>query len=127
MNWKLIALLCSPGILMGILSIMGYTHKIELYLWICFAIATSLILARNTTDRLFVHALLIGIIWGLLNAICQMLFFDLYLHNNPHLQQAFAKSSSLPPRMMPLITGPVVGLVTGLVLAALSFLAKKLL
>ncbi|MBK8847306.1 MAG: hypothetical protein IPO27_12480 [Bacteroidetes bacterium] len=126
MNWKLIILLSSPGVIMGLLSVLGYTHKIEIYLWICFAIATALILARNTVDRLFVHALLIGIIWGLLNAICQKLFFDMYFKNNAQLHQAFSKSTWVPPHMLPLVSGPVIGLIAGLVLAAMSFVARKL-
>ncbi|MBK8846527.1 MAG: hypothetical protein IPO27_08320 [Bacteroidetes bacterium] len=110
---------------MGLLSVLGYTHKIEIYLWICFAIATALILARNTVDRLFVHALLIGIIWGLLNAICQKLFFDMYFKNNPQLHQAFSKSTWYTTHVT-LGFGSCYWFNSGLGIGAMSFVARKL-
>ncbi|HEX6181250.1 MAG TPA: hypothetical protein VFZ47_08365, partial [Chitinophagaceae bacterium] len=64
MNWLLIILLSVFGGIMGLLSIKGYTQKIEPFLWILFAIATALVLSRNVENRAFVHALIIGFCWG---------------------------------------------------------------
>ena len=124
MNWLLIILLSIFGGIMGFLSIKGYTQKIEPFLWILFAIATALVLSRNVDNRAFVHALIIGFCWGLLNGLIQSSFFDQYLANNPSLRGSFEKSVSIPPRYFVLITGPLTGLVTGAVIGGLTLLFR---
>ena len=126
MDWKIIAILSTIGLLMGLLSVKGFTQKIEPFLWLLFGIATSLILSKNMEQRLFLHGLLIGIAWGVCNGLIQSAFFDTYLANNPALQQNFQKKSFISPRYFVLVTGPIIGLITGLILGGLSLLLKKL-
>ena len=125
MDWKIVLLLSTIGIVMGLLSVKGYTQKIEPVLWLLFGIATSLILSKNLEPP-FLHGLLIGIAWGLLNGLIQFTFFDTYSTNNPLLQQRFQKTTFVQPRYFVLLTAPVIGLVTGLILGGLSLLFKKL-
>ena len=126
MNWGIILLLSSFGLVMGLLSIKGYTQKLEPFLWLLFAIVTTLILSKNIDNKTFMHALLIGLFWGVLNGITQSAFFDQYLANNTNLQERFKQSSVIKPRYFVLMTGPVIGLITGLVLGGLTFLFKKI-
>ena len=125
MDWKLVLLLSAIGIIMGLLSVRGFTQKIEPFLWLLFGIATSLILSKNI-DRPFLYGLAIGIGWAVLNGAIQSVFFDTYLANNPSLQQSFQKKTFVQPRYVALLTAPVIGLITGLVLGGLSLLFKKL-
>ena len=125
MDWKLVLLLSAIGIIMGLLSVRGFTQKIEPFLWLLFGIATSLILSKNI-DRPFLYGLAIGMGWGVLNGLTQSAFFDTYLANNPSMQQTFQKKTFVPPRYFALLTAPVIGLITGLVLGGLSLLFKKL-
>jgi len=124
-DWKLVLLLSAIGIIMGLLSVKGFTQKIEPFLWLLFGIATSLILSKNT-DRPFLYGLAIGIGWGVLNGITQSAFFDTYLANNPSIKQTFQKKTFVPPRYLGLISAPVIGLITGLTLGGLSILLKRL-
>ena len=125
MNWLLIILLSVFGGIMGLLSIKGYTQKIEPFLWILFAIATALVLSRNVENRAFVHAVIIGFCWGLLNGLIQSSFFDQYLANSPSLKDSFEKSASvIKPRYFVLITGPLIGLVIGAVMGGLTLLFR---
>ena len=125
MDWKLMLLLSAIGIIMGLLSIRGFTQKIEPVLWLLFGIATSLILSKNI-ERAFMHGLLTGIAWGVWNGIIQSVFFDSYFSNNPSLQQNFQKNTFVQPRYFVLLTAPVVGLMTGLAIGGLSLLFKKI-
>ena len=126
MNWTIILLLSSFGLVMGLLSIKGYIQKLETFLWILFGIITSLILSKNIDNKTFLHALLIGLFWGVLNGLTQSAFYDQYLANNANLQERFKQSTFIQPRYLVLVTGPVIGLITGLVLGGLTLLLKKI-
>ena len=126
MNWTVILLFSSFGLIMGLLSIKGYTQKLEPLLWLLFGIITSLILSKNVDNKTFLHALIIGLFWGVLNGLIQSAFFDQYLANNTNLQERFKQSSFMQPRYFVLVTGPIIGLITGLVLGGLTFLLKKI-
>ena len=126
MDWKIIVILSVIGLLMGLLSVKGFTQKIEPVLWLLFGIATSLILSKNIEQKTFLHGLLIGIAWGIYNGAIQCAFFDIYFTNNPSIQQNFQKNSFIQPRYFVLLTGPIIGLITGLILGGLSLLLKKL-
>ena len=126
MNWTLILLLASFGLLMGLLSINGYTQKIEPFLWLVFGVIVAYILSRNINYKPLLHALLIGLFWGVLNGVSQSAFFDQYLTNNPGLQERFKQASFIQPRWLVLITGPVIGLIAGILIAGLTWLFKRI-
>ncbi len=126
MNWLLILLLSIFGAVMGFLSVKGYTGKLEPFLWLLFGIISALVLSKNVDNKIFLHALIVGLAWGILNAIIQSSFFDQYLTNNPNHQERFKNTGSLKPQYFVLIMGPLIGLVTGAALGGLTILLKKL-
>jgi hypothetical protein len=126
MDWKVIIILSAIGLIMGLLSVKGFTQKLEPFLWLLFGIATSLVLSKNIDQKTFLHGLLIGLAWGIINGLTQSVFFDTYITNNPSMQQNLQKATFVQPRYFVLVTAPIVGLVTGLVLGGLSLLLKKL-
>ena len=125
MDWKVIIILSAIGLIMGLLSVKGFTQKLEPFLWLLFSIATSLVLSKNIDNKTFLHGLLIGLAWGIINGLTQSIFFDTYISNNPQLQQNFSKTTFMQPKYFVLVTGPIIGLITGLVLGGLSLLLKK--
>jgi hypothetical protein len=126
MNLTLILLFSTFGIVMGFLAVKGYTHKIEPFLWLLFACIVALTVSKNVNDKIFIHGLIIGLAWGILNGLSQSIFFSQYIANNPHLQESFNKTGSMNPKYLGLITGPIIGLIMGLVLGGLSLLFKKI-
>ena len=126
MNWLLILLLSIFGAVMGFLSIKGYTGKLEPFLWLLFGIISALVLSKNVDSKVFIHGLLIGLLWGIFNAIIQSSFFDQYLMNNSNLQERFKDTGSIKPQYFVLIMGPLIGLITGALLGGLSILLKKI-
>lgn len=126
MDWKVIIILSTIGLIMGLLSVKGFTQKLEPLLWLLFSIASALVLAKNIDHRTLLHGLLIGLAWGILNGLSQSVFFDTYLANNPALRDSFGKTALVNPRYMALVSGPAVGLITGLVLGGMALLLRRI-
>ncbi|HXF49785.1 MAG TPA: hypothetical protein VNL73_10245 [Verrucomicrobiae bacterium] len=127
MNWKLIFGLAGFGVLMGVLSLFGYTGRIERLLWLVIAVICAVIIAKVVPGKLFLTGLLVGLFDGVFNSIVQSAFFATYLTNNPKVAQGFGPvPGGLDPRFFVLIAGPFVGLLYGLVVGFLAWLAGKL-
>ncbi|HLG94261.1 MAG TPA: hypothetical protein VI546_05440 [candidate division Zixibacteria bacterium] len=127
MNWKLIFGLAGFGVLMGILSLFGYTQGIEWLLWLVIAIICSVVIAKTVSGKFFLTGLLVGILDGVFNSIVQSVFFDAYLSHNPRAAEGFGPiPGGLDPRFFILIAGPFIGLLYGLVLGLFAWLAGKL-
>ena len=74
----------------------------------------------------FVTGFLVGFFDGVFNSIVQSAFFDTYLANNPKFAEGFGPiPGGLDPRLFVLIAGPFVGLLYGLFLGLLAWLAGK--
>ena len=126
MNWQIILLYSLFGVLMGILSVNGFTKKIEPLLWILFGLFTAFMVARNVPGKAYLHGFFIGLSWGIFNAVLQSLFFDTYIKNNPKYREAFQKRATLKPRYFFLFSGLMIGVVTGIVLGGLVWLCSKI-
>ena len=125
-DWTLIALFSLCGIIMGALSIRGFTQKLEPFLWLAFGIVVALVVSKNIDHKVFLHAFLIGISWGLLNGIIQSGFFEMYLSNNPGVAERFQQDTPLNPRLFMLLMGPLYGAVTGAIIGGIALLLKRL-
>ncbi|MCA9288403.1 MAG: hypothetical protein KDA05_07455 [Phycisphaerales bacterium] len=125
MNWLLVLLLSVPGALMGLLSVRGHTRGIEPYLWVVLGVFASLVVSRTSGGRVFLHGLAIGVAWGVLNGVVAGALFDTYARHNPEIVERFAARAGGPPaRLMYLMAAPVVGLVTGLALGGMCWVAS---
>ncbi len=128
MNWSIILILALPALVMGVLSLRGYTQGIEVYLWILLALFNILVVLKNQPAHPFMHLLLIGLFWGIINAITQSMNFDLYLANNLRAAASFSKlPPTINPRLIVLIIGPLSGLGAGIAMSAFAFILKKTL
>ncbi|MCI0331538.1 MAG: hypothetical protein L0196_11455 [candidate division Zixibacteria bacterium] len=126
MNWKLVFGLTVFGILMGVLSLFGYTQGMEWLLWLVIAVICSVIIAKALSGKFFLTGLVIGLLDGVFNSIVQSAFFSTYLTNNPKFAEGFGPiPGGLDPRMFVLIAGPFIGLLYGLALGLLAWLAGR--
>jgi hypothetical protein len=65
----------------------------------------SLGFIKEHRQQNILHAVLVGLFWGVLNGITQSAFFDQYLTNNSNLQERFKQSTFIQPRYLVLVTG----------------------
>lgn len=128
MNWTLVVILSIPGLMMGLLSVMGHTRGIEPYLWLLLALFAALIVARTAEARYFLHGLCVGLAWGVLNGVVASAMFATYARHNPETMQRFGSGGApLPPQALFLASAPVIGLATGVVLGLLCLGASQII
>lgn len=128
MNWKLILSLSGFGVLMGVISVLGFTQGIEGWLWLAIGIFCAGWMGTKLAGRRFLHGFLTGLIGGAVAPVIQAMFFSTYVANNPEFMQA---ASQLPPgispRLLLVVAIPVGGLLSGAVLGLLTMLAGRIL
>jgi hypothetical protein len=126
MNWRLISQLSLFGLAMGIATVFVISSTVEPICWLIIFIISAYAIARRTVDRRFLHGVLTGLANSVWVTAAHMAFFDAYIAN--HAREA-AVMSSMPlpthPRVMMALTGPVIGLISGIILGIFALVASK--
>jgi hypothetical protein len=128
MNWKLIFQLSFFGLAMGIATVYVIPSKIEPAFWLVIFLTCAYLIAKRAPSMHFLHGLLLGLANSVWITAAHVLLFDAYIAR--HAQEAaMMQSSSLPfpPRAMMAIVGPVVGLLSGIILGLFALVAGKLI
>ena len=127
MNWKLIGLLSLFGLAMGIASVFFISPNIEPLCWLVIFLFCAYVIAKNGRGMHFLHGLFVGLANSVWITAAHVLLFDRYLAG--HAREA-AMMNSMPmrgsPKLMMGVVGPVVGLISGVVLGLFAFVVGKL-
>jgi hypothetical protein len=127
LNWKLIFQLSLFGLAMGVATVYVIPSNIEPLFWLAIFVGCAIIIARRCTHRYFLHGFLVSIVNSVWITAAHVLLADAYLAR--HAREA-AMMSNMPmssPRLAMLLTGPVVGVVSGVVLGLFAFIASRLM
>jgi len=128
MNWKLIFSLSLFSILMGFASVFGLTQSYEWLMWLMIGVLCAWIFAKRVADDFFLHGFYLGIIDGVFNSVIQAIFFSTYLANNPRMVEGLKDMpQGIPPAVIVLIMGPIIGALSGVVFGLLTVIAGKLI
>jgi len=127
-NWKLILQLSFFGLAMGIATVFFIPSNIEPAFWIVIFIVCAYIIAKRAPAKHFLHGLFLGVANSVWITASHILLFDRYIANHPR-EAATMTSMPLPdtPKLMMAMIGPIIGLVSGLVLGLFAVVAGKLL
>ncbi len=127
-KWKLIFSLSLTGIAMAIAGVFGWMGKIEPLIWLVIFVLYAIVIAKRIEDRFFLHGFLVSVINGVWIAIIHSLFFSTYMANNPDMVASYQKfPHSIPPQVMMLIVGPIIGAGTGLVAGLFTYIASAIM
>lgn len=112
---------------MGIATVFWIPSTIEPFFWLAIFIVCAYILATKTTGKYFLHGFLVSVVNSVWIISAHVLLFDAYVAR--HASEA-AMMSQMPlpnsPRLMMMITGPIIGVISGVVLGLFTILAGKL-
>lgn len=126
MNWKLILQLSMFGLAMGVATVFWIPSSSEPWFWLFIFVACSYFIARQHAKKPFLHGLFLGLANCVWVTSAHVLFFSQYIAN--HAREAeMMKSMPLPdsPRLMMVLVGPVIGLISGVVIGLFSLGASR--
>ena len=127
MNWKLIFQLSLFGLAMGIATVFFVPSTVEPFLWLAIFVVSAYLIATRAPGRYFAHGLLVSLANSVWITATHVLLFERYIASHP---RELAMMASMPmanhPRLLMLCTGPIIGLVSGVVLGLFAVVASKL-
>ena len=130
MNWKLCVLLSLSGLLMGVGTIYVIPATIEPVFWAAIFVFCALMVARYAPGKYFLHGFTISILNSVWVTLAHISRYDAYVATHPEFVQSV---QTLPaalandPRMLMVLVGPIIGILSGLVLGLFCWLASKVI
>ena len=128
MNYRLIFRLSLFGLAMALATISTIPPTLEPIFWLLIFLICAYYIALKSSEKYFLSGFLVSIANCVWITSVHILFFHSYMANHP---QQVEMMSKMPfpdhPRWMMLITGPVIGIISGLVLGILAFIASKIM
>ena len=124
MNWKLIFALSLFGLAMGIATVYVIPSNIEPIFWVVIFVICAIVIARVQPARHFLHGLMVGIVNSIWITGAHILLFDAYIANHAK-EAAMMRGAPMAPRAMMAVVGPLVGVVSGVVIGLFAWIAGK--
>jgi hypothetical protein len=125
MSWKLIFGLSLFGLAMAFATVYVVPSNIEPWVWLGIFIVCAYVIAKRAPKRYFLHGLCVSLVNCIWITGAHFLLYDAYAARHAEEIAMSARMGHLAPRMMMLATGPIIGLVSGIVLGALSWVLSK--
>ena len=128
MNWMLILRLSLFGLAMGIATVFAIPSNVEPAFWLAIFLICGFVIARGVPGRYFLHGLLVSLVNSVWMTGAHVLLFAQYIDRHPQ-EAAMMASMPLPthPRLMMALTGPVIGVLSGVVLGLFAVVFAKIL
>lgn len=116
------------GLAMAIGTVYFIPSNIEPYLWLIIFIICAYIIAKQCSEKYFLNGFMISIFNCVWVTAAHVLLFSNYIEHHPEEASMMSKMP-MPthPRMMMLMMGPIIGIVSGLVQGLFSYLAALIL
>ncbi|MDH7460397.1 hypothetical protein QEG73_03875 [Chitinophagaceae bacterium 26-R-25] len=127
LNWNLIFKLSLFGLAMALGTVYFIPSKLEPLCWLAIFIICAYLIAKNCSSKYFLHGFLVSLVNCVWITAAHILLFNTYISN--HAQEAeMMKKMPMPdaPKLMMLMTGPIVGVMSGLILGLFAFIASKI-
>src|SRR5262249_40870496 len=126
-NWKLILQLSLFGLAMAFATVYVIPSSVEPFLWLPIFVLCAWLIAKRAPGKVFLHGLLLGIMNSIWITAAHVLLFDAYMAHHAR-EAAMMQSVQMPaaPRVMMLIIGPCVGVVSGIVIGLFAMVAAWL-
>lgn len=127
MNWKLIFQLSLFGLAMAFATVFVVPSNVEPLLWLPIFILCAYLIATRAGGNPFVHGLMVGIVNSIWITAAHVLLFDQYVARHAKEAAMMAQMpNGISPRIMMACIGPIVGIVSGIVLGLFSLVAAWL-
>ena len=124
MNWKLILQLSLFGLVMAFATVFVVPSNLEPLLWLPIFIVCAWLIARFAPRFHFLHGLLLGVVNSVWVTAVHVALFDRYLaHHAKEAEMMRSSTMPIPPRLLMACVGPVIGVVSGVVIGLFALVA----
>jgi uncharacterized membrane protein len=127
MNTSLAFRLSLFGLAMAFATVYVIPSSIEPLCWLAIFIVCAFLIAKNCREKYFLNGLFVSLLNAVWITAVHILLFDTYIAR--HVQEAdMMTKMPMPdsPRLMMLIIGPIVGVVSGNILGLFALIASKI-
>lgn len=126
MNWKLIFQLSVFGLIMAFATVFLIPEMFEPVFWVAIFIFSAYIIVQRVSHKYFLHGFMVSLVNCVWITIAHIVFYSTYIANHPGVAKMAEDHPFLPthPRLAMLITGPVVGIICGLILGLFAFIGS---
>ena len=126
MNWRLIFMLSLFGLAMGVATVFFIPSSIEPLFWLAIWIACAYLIATRAGGRYFVHGVATGIANAIWIIVVHVGLFQTYAARHAE-EMAMMANMGMPthPRQMMVLSGLVIGVVSGVIIGLLALLASR--
>jgi hypothetical protein len=126
LNFKLIFQLSLFGLAMAVATVFVIPSNIEPIFWLAIFGVCAVTIAKRCSEKHFLHGFLVSLANCVWVTGAHVLLFRSYIERHPQ-EAAMMQSMPLPhsPRLMMLMTGPVIGVISGVVLGLFALIASK--
>lgn len=127
LDFRLILQLSLFGLAMAVATVFVIPSNIEPIFWLVIFVVCAVVIARRCADKYFLHGFLVSLANCVWITTAHIVLFDSYIARHPQ-EAAMVKNMPMPdsPRLMMLMTGPVVGVISGIVLGLFAWIASKI-
>jgi uncharacterized membrane protein (UPF0136 family) len=126
-NWKLILQLSLFGLAMAIGTVYVIPSNIEPIGWLLVFLICAYLIAKRAPGKYFLHGVAVSLVNSIWVTGVHVALASTYMERHPKEVEMMATMPlAAHPRVMMLLTGPVVGLISGLVLGLFAFVASKI-
>jgi hypothetical protein len=126
MNWKLVFQLSLFGLVMAFATVFVIPSTVEPLVWLVIFPICAYFIARRAPASYFLHGLLVGIANSVWITSAHVLLFDQYIARHPREADMMTRMP-LAPKAMMVLTGPIVGIVSGIVLGILALIVHRMI
>jgi len=128
MSWKLIFGLSLFGLAMAFGTVYAIGSRVEPWIWLVIFLICAFLIAANAPSRRFLHGFLVGVVNSVWITGAHVALYDAYIARHPREAAMMAGSAmATHPRLMMAGIGAIIGILSGLVLGLLAWIAGKFL
>ena len=129
MNWKIIFQLSIFGLIMAFGTVSLIPEGFEPLFWVIIFIFCAWVVAKVCYGKYFLHGFLISLVNCVWITAVHVFFRETYVAHHPKAAALFATMPPellVHPRFAMVLTGPVFGIMFGIILGLFSFIASKI-
>ena len=125
MSWKLVLSLSLFGLAMGVATVFVIRSDIEPFCWLGIFIVCAFVIAKRAPGKYFLHGLCVSLLNSVWITAIHVALFDKYIAAHPKEAAMMMQAHWAAPKVMKLVTGPAIGLASGIVLGLLAWGMSK--